>query len=99
MQTDIWQLGPNGQWQDSVSPGSHPAGYSVVGVGNFTGNGTSDILWQDAATGDVDEWLINNGKWAGSIDLGGHPGNFQVAGAGAFVNGNATSDILWQSHA
>ncbi len=99
VQTDIWQLGPNGQWQDSVSPGSHPAGYSVVGVGNFTGNGTSDILWQDAATGDVDEWLINNGKWAGSIDLGGHPGNFQVAGAGAFVNGNATSDILWQSHA
>ncbi len=98
VQTDIWQLGPNGQWQDSVSPGSHPAGYSLVGVGNFTGNGTSDILWQDAATGDVDEWLINNGKWAGSIDLGGHPGNFQVAGAGALVNGNATSDILWQSH-
>jgi hypothetical protein len=85
----------NGQWTASVSPGAHPAGYNVVGIGNFTGTATSDILWQNP-TGDVDEWLINNAQWAGSVDLGSHPGNFQIAGIGAFVNGNSTSDILWQ---
>jgi hypothetical protein len=96
VQTDIWELGSNGQWINSVSPGSHPAGYQVVGVGDFTGTGTSDILWQNPTTGDVDEWLINNGKWAGSIDLGSHPGNFQVAGIGNFT-GSGTSSILWHA--
>lgn len=75
-------------------PRTHPAGYQVVGIGDFTGTGTSDILWYDASTGDADEWLINNGKWAGSIDLGTHSGN--VAGVGDFT-GMGTSDILWHS--
>ena len=94
VQTDIWELGSNGQWINSVSPGSHPAGYQVAGVGDFTGNGTSDILWQNTSTGDVDEWLIKNGQWAASIDLGSHPGTFQIAGTGNFTGTN-TADILW----
>jgi len=95
VQTDIWQLSSSGQWAASVSPGSHPAGYEVAGVGDFTGNGTSDILWYDPTTGDVDEWLIANGKWSASIDLGSHPGNgWQVAGVGDFT-GNGTDDVLW----
>ena len=94
--TDIWELGSNGQWISSVSPGTHPAGYQVVGIGDFNGDGTSDILWQNSTTGDVDEWLINNGQWAGSVDLGTHPGNFQIAGLGSFT-GNGTSGILWHA--
>ena len=96
VQTDIWELGSNGQWINSVSPGSHPAGSQVVGIGDFTGNGASDILWQNMTTGDVDEWQISNGKWAASIDLGVHPGNYQIAGVGDFT-GSGTSDILWHS--
>ena len=94
--TDIWELDSTGHWMASQSPGNHPAGYTVVGVGDFTGTGTSDILWYNASTGDADEWLINNGQWAGSIDLGTHPGNFQIAGVGDF-NGSGTNDILWHS--
>jgi hypothetical protein len=94
--TDIWELNASGQWMASVSPGSHPAGYSVVAVGDFTGDGTSDILWYNASTGDTDEWLINNGQWAGSIDLGTHPGNYQIAGVGDF-NGAGNAGILWHS--
>lgn len=81
----------------SVSPGVHSAGYQVVGDGDFTGTGASDILWYDASTGDTDEWLINNGNWAGSIDLGAHPGGYQIAGVGDF-NGDGTKDILWHSN-
>jgi hypothetical protein len=94
--TDIWELGSSGQWVDSVSPGNHPAGYQVAAVGDFTGTGTSDILWYSASTGDVDVWLINNGAYAGHVDLGPHPGNFQIAGVGNFT-GNGTKDILWHS--
>ena len=97
VQTDIWELS-NGHWAASVSPGTHPAGYQVVGVGDFTGNGTSDILWQNPTTGDVDEWQIANGKWAASVDLGAHPGAFQIAGIGDFT-GHGTSDILWHTGA
>src|SRR5208282_5415740 len=96
VQTDIWELNSNGQWMASVSPGTHPAGYQVVGVGDFTGSGTDDILWYNPTTGDVDEWLIANGKWAGSVDLGIHPGDFQIAGVGDFT-GTGTDGILWYS--
>jgi len=94
--TDIWELDSNGKWMASASPGNHPAGYQVVGVGDFTGTGTTDILWYNASTGDTDEWLIKNGQWAGSVDLGAHPGGFQIAGVGDF-NGDGTKDILWHS--
>jgi hypothetical protein len=100
--TDIWELNSSGQWMASQSPGNHPAGYSVVGVGDFTGTGTSDILWFNASTGDTDEWLINNGQWAGSVDLGTHPANpvsgasFQIAGVGDF-NGAGNASVLWHA--
>ncbi len=94
--TDIWELNSSGQWMASVNPGNHPAGYSVVGVADFTGTGTSDILWQNSATGDIDEWQIAGGKWAGSVDLGAHPGNTPVSGVGDFT-GNGTSDILFHT--
>jgi hypothetical protein len=95
VQTDIWELGSKGQWIASVSPGSHPAGYEVAGVGDFTGNGTDGILWYNPTTGDADEWRLTNGKWTASIDLGAHPGgNWQIAGVGDFT-GNGTSDVLW----
>ncbi|MGA2944898.1 MAG: NF038122 family metalloprotease, partial [Xanthobacteraceae bacterium] len=96
VQTDIWELGSNGQWVASVSPGSHPAGYQVAGIGNFTGNSTSDILWQNSTTGDIDEWQIAGGKWAASVDLGAHPGNTPVAGVGN-LTGSSTSDVLFHT--
>src|SRR5208282_2696668 len=92
---DEWILS-NGQWTASAQPGSHPSGYQVAGVGDFTGNGTDDILWYNSSSGDVDEWEISYGAWAGSVDLGTHPGNYQIAGIGDFT-GNGTDDILWTS--
>jgi hypothetical protein len=93
--TDIWELSSSGQWQASVSPGSHPAGYNVVGVGDFTGNGTSDILWQNSTTGDVDEWQLSNGQWSASVDLGSHPGTgWSIVGVGDFF-GSGIDDIFW----
>ena len=91
---DEWIL-VSGGWSASAQPGSHPAGARVAAVADFTGDGTSDILWQDVNTGAVDLWKINYGAWNGSVDLGTHPGAaWQIAGAGDF-NGDGTSDVFW----
>ncbi len=97
VQTDIWKLGSNGQWAASVSPGTHPAGYQVAAVGNFADTGTDGMLVVQFKHRRYRRMAaLSNGQWAASFDLGTHPGGFQIAGAGAFVNGNATSDVLWQ---
>jgi len=33
----------------------------VAGIGDCYGNGTDDILWRNATTGDVAIWAMNNG--------------------------------------
>jgi hypothetical protein len=93
--TDIWELSSSGNWAASASPGNHPAGYSVAGTGDWTGDGTDGILWQNPTTGYVDEWQLSNGQWAASVGLGSHPGSgWQIAGIGDFT-GNGIDDILW----
>ncbi len=52
------------------------------------------MLWFNAATRDVDLWLIQNGQWAGSVDIGTHPAGWSIAGVGDF-NRDGTSDVLW----
>ncbi len=102
--TDIWQLASNGQWTPTPggsSPGNHPAGYTVAGTGDWTGDGTDGILWFNASTGDTDEWQLSNGQWAGSDDLGTHPANsdgnsYQIAGVGDFFD-NGRDGVLWTS--
>jgi hypothetical protein len=36
--------------------------YQVAGIGDYSGNGTDDILWRNATTGDVGVWAMNNGQ-------------------------------------
>ena len=40
----------------AVSPGSS---WSVAGIGDFTGSGDADILWQQSTTGTLAMWLMN----------------------------------------
>ena len=57
-------LPPSAQWSASTDIGSHPAGWQPSLIGDFNGDGTSDALWFNAATNNVDIWLIQNGQWA-----------------------------------
>ena len=53
--------------------------YQVAGVGDYYGNGTSDILWRDPTTGDVGIWQMTNGHdvWH---DLGASSTAFKAVG-------------------
>jgi hypothetical protein len=59
--------GPN-TWQDL---GTLSFLYPVVGVGDFTGDGTSDILYHDSTTGDIGYYAPPSGGGQGTWhDLG-----------------------------
>ena len=91
---DEWILS-NGRWEASAGPGSQSAGFRVATVADFTGDLTSDILWQNVNTGGVVVWKMSHGAWVGSVEIGTHPGSgWQIAGAGDF-NGDGTRDVFW----
>ena len=47
-----------GAWEGSVDLGTHPAGWTAVGVGDFEHNGVPDIMWFNPSTGHIDNWLL-----------------------------------------
>jgi Ca2+-binding RTX toxin-like protein len=79
-----------------IDVGTHGVSWPISGVGDFNGDGDSDILWRSPSTGQVDSWQMKTGGWGGSIDLGAtKPANWTLAGTGDF-DGDGTSDVLWR---
>jgi len=92
--------GPTGGMADVTGEdGAQPsASLPILGEGqisDFTGSGTSDILWSSASTGSVVEWQMSNGTPAGGAMLLADPA-WAVAGSGDFTGGG-TSGILWRN--
>ncbi len=77
----------------TVSPAS---GWVIQGVGDFDGNGKSDILWRNSTTGDVYIWLMNGTAIASQGDLGVISSDWVIQGVGDF-NGDGKADILWRN--
>jgi hypothetical protein len=63
---------------------------------DFTGNGNSDVLWQNTSTGERGMYLMEGTTVTGWSDLGIVPNQWQIAGTGDFL-GNGNTDILWQN--
>jgi hypothetical protein len=81
-------------WSASVDVGVHPTSYVPAAVGDFNNDLTSDLVWYNAATRDLDLWKLGNGKWAGSVDIGTHPAGYQPLTTGDY-NGDGSTDVLW----
>jgi ELWxxDGT repeat protein len=77
------------------------ASWSVVGIGDFNGDGNSDLLWRNA-NGSLQEWQMAGTTIAssGSITFNGAAitpdATWHVVEIGDF-NGDGSSDILWRN--
>jgi YD repeat-containing protein len=86
----------SGNWPNSAI--NQPLQWRIIGVGDFNGDGRSDVLWRSA-----DAWVTN---WLGTAN-GGFAGNWsnaqlpqqldwEAVGIGDF-NGDKIDDVLWRN--
>ena len=85
---------PQTHWMASIDIGGHPAGWLPAGVGDFNHDGTADLAWYNASTGNLEAWLLANGHWSASLNVGTHATGWQPAGIVDF-NSDGTSDFAW----
>src|SRR3989454_3074625 len=63
---------------------------------DFNGDGTSDILWRNSATGQNTIWFMNGTTVSSSAIFSTvSDANWRIAGVGDF-NGDGKPDILWR---
>jgi hypothetical protein len=62
---------------------------------DFTGGGTSDVLWFNPTNHTVGDWLMNNGTPTWQV-VGQGSSTVNIEGYGDFT-GKGTSDVLWEN--
>jgi hypothetical protein len=67
-----------------------------VGVGDFNGDGKSDILWWNSSTGEAYIWFMNGGTSTSQMTPGSASSPWSVRGVGDF-NGDGKADIVWRN--
>ena len=91
----VWESGIGLSGSKAVSLGSvGSSNWSVAGVGDFDGDGRSDVLWENTSSHDVQIWESSKGYTTTATDLGAASAALTVAGVGDF-DGDGKSDVLW----
>ncbi|KJU85124.1 conserved hypothetical protein, secreted [Candidatus Magnetobacterium bavaricum] len=72
--------------------------WQMFAIGDFNGDGKSDILWQNLSTNQVAAWYMDGTNISKPLVFdNGVPVNWMIMGAGDF-DGDGRADILWQDY-
>jgi hypothetical protein len=88
----IWRV--SGSQVTAASLGNVPSNWVVAGVGDFNGDGSTDILWRDNTSGVVAIWFLNGTSIETTAGFGAVPSTYQIVQTGDY-NGDGKSDIFW----
>jgi len=95
-QAAIWLM--NGTTRVSLgAPGSMGNEWHIKGIGDFNGDGKSDVLWQSDTTGQAAIWLMNGLTLLSNTNVGSNLGTSWHAKGAEDFNGDGKADILWQN--
>jgi hypothetical protein len=67
----------------------------VKGVGDFDGNGTTDLVWQRTGTGDVTVWEMADARFVRAYSY--YPAKNWTFGGVGDLDRNGVSDMLWRN--
>ena len=99
-QTDLTLMSALGWEETSGAVATAPlsgANLTFGAIGDFNGNGLSDILW-DSSAGAPTIWLMNGTNVSSGATLPAIGNDWQIVGAADF-NGNGDADILLENSA
>jgi hypothetical protein len=70
--------------------------WTIRAVGDMSGDGKPDVIWQNRTNGQVAVWVMNGTQYAKSVAVQGQAGDKDawVVGAGDF-DGDRRSDLVW----
>jgi hypothetical protein len=97
-QTYIWEMnGLQVQAEGAVAHAAMPDDWHVQGVGDFNGDGNSDVLWRQDGSGQMYIWEMNGRQVQaeGAVAHAAVTNDWHVEGIGDF-NGDGKSDVLWR---
>lgn len=70
-----------------------PDGFDLIGAGEIAGTGKTDLIWFNAATGNIGWWLMDGTTVTGRKTTAG-PAGYSVATIEDF-DGDGLADLLW----
>jgi hypothetical protein len=88
----LWSM--NGFTATSHSLGTVANVWAVVGVGDFDGNGSDDLLFRNSTSGALVIWFLTDGVFTSSANVATVANSWSVSLTGDF-DGDGKSDILW----
>ncbi len=90
----IWSMDGSDVQQITSITSIPDTNWEVAGIGDFDGDGKSDILWRHT-TGAIYMWLMDGSEVKSTADMGWlDPAVWQIEGIGDF-DGDGKSDIFW----
>jgi hypothetical protein len=79
----IWVLGPQRSVSSAVSLGAVPAAWTIAQIGDYNGDGVSDVLWRDNNGNTVVWFLSGTGTLSSAAPVGTVPVSWSVQNTNA----------------
>src|SRR5581483_6963677 len=76
-----------------AGPGSD---WQVVGVGDYNGDGVTDVMFRSESQGINAAWLMNGTSSPTTVFYDGVPNSWHVEATGDF-NGDGAADLFWHN--